>query len=189
MSLAVGAMFWAILRRDSPSLPLHWRLFVVFAMAFDLFWGAGYFVLSAVTNNGDWAFVVRDLTLQPNWLWRCFMGVLGIYLYYRSIQLVAFYLPSRIPLVAPYLTVGVLACLAVLFYEGPILPALREAALEGFGVGAGLLPIAYRNSSHGESTYSIELVDQRSSWLFTAVIITAVFFATMGRGFISGGHA
>jgi hypothetical protein len=111
MSLAVGGLFWAILWSALPALSIHWRLFMVFAMAFNLFWGAGYFVKSAVTNDGDWAFVLRDLALQPNWLWRCLMGALGVYLYYRSIQLIAFYLPSGTPLVVPYLVAGAVACL------------------------------------------------------------------------------
>jgi hypothetical protein len=38
------------------------------AMAFNLFWGAGYLIYSAVTNSGDYAFVLRDLALEPNWV-------------------------------------------------------------------------------------------------------------------------
>jgi len=189
MSLAVGVMCWAILRGALPSLSVHWRLFVVFAMAFNLFWGAGYFVSSAVTNTGDWAFVLRDLKLQPNWLWRCVMGALGVYLYYRSIQLIAFYLPSGTPLVVPYLVVGVVACLAVFFFDGPTLPALGESAQEGFGGNIGLLFIAYYNSSRAESPSSAMSVEHSNAWLITSVLATLVFFATLGRGFPFNVHA
>lgn len=188
MSLAVGALFWAILWSALPALSIHWRLFMVFAMAFNLFWGAGYFVKSAVTNDGDWAFVLRDLALQPNWLWRCLMGALGVYLYYRSIQLIAFYLPSGTPLVVPYLVAGAVACLAALFFDGPTLPALREAAQEGFGA-VGLLLLAYWNSRRAVPPSSIVFVSHSNGWLITSVMITLAFIATLGIGFVFGGHA
>jgi hypothetical protein len=35
------------------------RFFLVLAMAFNFFWGAGYFLYSGVANEGDWALVIR----------------------------------------------------------------------------------------------------------------------------------
>jgi hypothetical protein len=183
MNLTVGAMCWIVLRAR-PSLSGHWRLFLVFAMAFNLFWGAGYFVFSAVTDHGDWAFVLRDLALQPRWLWRGLMGVLGAYLYHRSIRRVAFYLPSGTPLVVPYLAAGAVSCLAALFFAGPILPAVREAAQESFGAGVGLLLLAYRNSHPAESPPSVVLVNPSKGWMLTSALVTLAFVATLGRGLV-----
>src|SRR5205085_10953058 len=56
INLAVGSILWATLRRAWSLLSAHWRLFITLAMAFNLFWGAGYFVYSAVTDMSDWAF-------------------------------------------------------------------------------------------------------------------------------------
>lgn len=189
MNLVVGATFWAILRRGLPLRSVDWRLFMVFAMAFNLFWGTGQFILCAVTNTGDWAFALRDIGLQPNWLWRCLMGAFGVYLYYRFLQLVAFYLPSGTPLLVPYLVAGAVACLAVLFFDGPTLPAFGEAAKEGFGTGVSLLLLlAYRNSSRAESPSAVVFVNHSNGWLITSVLVTLAFFATLGRGFIFSGY-
>jgi hypothetical protein len=188
MNLAVGALFWSVLRIRR-SLSTNRRLFVVFAMAFNLFWGAGYFVFSAVTQGGDWAFVLRDLALQPRWLWWCVMGVLGVYLYYRSIALVAFHLPPRTPLVAPYLAAGAVSCFAAIFFAGPMLPAIGEAAQESFGAGVGLLFLAYRNSSRTESQSSVALIGHSYGWLVAAALATLAFVAVLGRGFVAAAHA
>lgn len=189
MSLATGALFWAILARASSRLSVNWRLFVVFAMAFNLLWGAGYFVLSAVVNTGDWALVLRDLAPEPKWPWRVLMGLLGVYLYYRTLRLVAFYLPPKTPLVFSYLVAGAVACAAALFYTGPTLPALREGALEGFGAAAGLLLIAYLNARRVESPSSVEFVNPSFGWLIASALVTLSFFATLGRGYVFGDHA
>jgi hypothetical protein len=187
MNLVLGAMCWIVLRHW-PSLSAHWRLFLVFAMAFNLFWGSGYFIFSAVTNTGDWAFVLRDLGFEPNWLWRCLMGALGVVTYSRSIRLAAFYLPPGTPLLVPYLVAGIVSCLAALCFDGPTLPALREAAQESFGASVGLLLLAYRNSTRAESTSSIVFVHHSSGWLITSVLVTLAFVATLGRGLINAGH-
>ena len=185
MNLAVGAVFGGVLRTRR-SLSPSWRLLLVFAMAFNLFWGAGYFVFSAVTNTGDWAFVLRELALQPSWLWRCLTGALGVYLYYRSVALVALHLPSGTPLVAPYLVAGTVSCFAALFFAGPTLPAIREAAQESFGAAVGLLLLAYRNSSRVDSQPSVVFVNRSGGWVFTSALVTLAFVATLGRGY---GHA
>ncbi len=188
MNLGVGALCWGILCHRA-SLSEHWRLFLVFALAFNLFWGAGYFVFSAVTNRGDWAFVLRDLAVQRLWLWRCLMGALGVYLYQRSIRLVAFYLPAGTPLVVPYLVAGAVSCVAALFFDGPILAAVQEAAQESFGAGVGLLLLAYRNTHRVSQGSSAVIVHRSDGWVLTSALITTAFIATLGRGFVFGGHA
>jgi hypothetical protein len=128
MNLIVGAICWFILRRWMAP-PILWRLFLVLAMAFNLFWGAGCFILSAVTNTGDWAFVLRQLQLEPVWVWRVVIGVIGVFIYRWSIRFLASQLPSGTPLFVPYLATGIFSCFAALFFFGPVAPAVREAAL------------------------------------------------------------
>jgi hypothetical protein len=187
-NLAVGAVSWFVLTRW-PSLSGNWRLFLVFAMAFNLFWSEGYFVFSAVTNSGDLAFVLRDLSLQPSWLWRFVMGAIGVFLYYGSIRLIASHLPAHTPLLVPYLVAGVVSCFAALCFAGPTLPAIVDAAQESFGAAIGLLLLAYRNSSRVQLQSSAIFVSQSNGWLVTSMIVTIVFVATLGRGFGVGGHA
>ena len=178
MNLVVGTICWVLLR----SWPARWengRRFLVFAMAFNLFWGSGYFIHSAVTDSGDWAFVLRDLALQPVWLWRCLMGALGVFLYYCSLELVDRNLPRGTPTLLPYLVAGIVSCLAVLFFAGPTLPALIEAARESFGAGIGLLILAYRHSRRARPTSSTSVIPRSNGWLIASAVITLAFLFTL----------
>jgi hypothetical protein len=56
-------------------------------MAGNLFAGTGYFFFSGVTNFGDWAAVIRGL--QPHWIWRLGLTLLGVASYYASMLVVA----------------------------------------------------------------------------------------------------
>lgn len=183
MNLAAGAACWAILR-SSRRLNLLWRLFLVFTMAFNLFWGAGYFLFSAATNAGDWAWVLRDLTLRPAGLWRVGMAALGLFLYYRSVVLVAAALPPGTPLLSPYLVAGAVSCLAALFFSGAVMPAVFEAAKESFGAGIGLLLIANSRARRNESPSALVFVPLSRTWVIVAALVTIAFFATLGHGFI-----
>jgi hypothetical protein len=186
MNLIVGAGFWFLLRRWTPPSIL-WRLFLVLAMAFNLFWGAGCFILSAVTNTGDWAFVLRQLGLEPVWVWRVVIGVLGVFIYRWSLRLLASQLPIGTPLFVPYLVTGIFSCFAALFFFGPVAPALREAALEGFGVGIGLLLLALNRPEQKTNPPPDLVVPAGNAWLFAAAVLAVIFIATLGRGFGNAG--
>ena len=186
MNLIVGAVCWFLIRRwTTPSI--LWRLFLVLAMAFNLFWGAGCFILSAVTNTGDWAFVLRQLQLEPIWVWRIVIGVLGVFIYRWSIRLLAAQLPTGTPLLVPYLVTGIFSCFAALFFFGPMAPALREAALEGFGVGVGLIILASNRPEQKTSPPPELVVTAGNEWLFAAAVLAVIFIATLGRGFGNAG--
>src|ERR1039458_624934 len=116
MNLIVGAACWSLAR--SRPLASQSRLFFALAMAFNLFWGAGYFIFSAVTNTGDWAFVLRGLSLEPRWVWRLLMGALGVVIYVCTVRAIAANVSPSTPLVWPYLVAGVVSCAAALFYAG-----------------------------------------------------------------------
>jgi hypothetical protein len=177
MNLAVAAICFALLRfRLSPG----WRLLLVFAAAFNSFWACGYIILSAVTDNGDWAFVLHDLALNPPWLWRGLMALLGVALYYIAIRLVVPRLPRGIPILIPTLAAGVVACLAALFYAGPVLPALRDSAQEG----VGLLLIARARYRRGERSQPETSLPPSGGWVVAAIAVVVVFVATLGRGLI-----
>jgi len=187
MNLIVGTACW-LLARQRPPASLS-RLFFVLAMAFNLFWGAGYFILSAVTNTGDWAFVLRDLSLEPRWLWRLLMGALGVVIYVRSVRAVATHLPPGTPLVWPYLVAGMVSCVSALCYAGPALPAVREAAQESFGAAVGLLFLAYRSSKQAYISPPPNPVAHSNGWLLFSALVTILFFLVLGRGCGVAGHA
>lgn len=187
MNLIVGAAC-RLLARGRPVASWS-RLFFVLAMAFNLFWGAGYFIFSAATNKGDWAFVLRDLSLEPRWLWRLLMGVLGFGIYVCSARAVVAYLPPRAPLVWCYLVAGVVSCVAALFYSGPVLPAVREAAHSSFGAAVGLLFIAYRKSKQSYASPPQSFVAHSKGWILFSALVTMLFFLVLGRGCGNAGHA
>jgi hypothetical protein len=180
MNLIVGAACW-LLARNRP-LASQSRLFFVLAMAFNLFWGGGYFIFSAVTNTGDWAFVLRDLSLEPRWLWRLLMGALGVGIYVGAVQAVGRHFPPGTPLVWPYLVAGIVSCVAALFYVGPVLPAVREAARESFEANVGLLFVAYRRSKQDNVSSSPILAAHSNGWLIFSALVTMLFFLLLGRG-------
>ena len=186
MNLIVGAACWS-LARNRP-LASQSRLFFVLAMAFNLFWGAGYLIFSAVTNTGDWAFVLRDLSLEPRWLWRLLMGALGVSVYVRSARAVASDVPPGTPLVWPYLVAGVVSCVAALFFAGPALLAVREAAQESLGAAVGLLFLTYRSSKQAHALPTPSLVAHSNGWLLFSALVTMLFFLVLGRGCGVAGH-
>jgi hypothetical protein len=187
MNLVAGAVCLA-LARGRPQTSLS-RLFFTLAMAFNFFWGGGYFIFSAVTNTGDWAFVLRELSLEPAWFWRSLMGALGVVIYARSMRVFASTWRPEVPLVWPYLAAGAVACVSVLFFSGPVLPALREAAQESFVANVGLLVVAYRRRGRTPAAPSQGVPADSGLWIAFGALATVLFFLTLGRGFVSPGHA
>ncbi len=186
MNLIVGAACWSFARhrpRTSNS-----RLFFVLAMAFNLFWGFAYFIFSAATNTGDWAFVLRDLSLEPLWAWRLLMGVIGAGMYVLSARAVSRQLPPCIPLLWPYLAAGLASCIAALFFTGPVMPALREAAKESLGSSVGLLFLAYRNSKHVSVSPPPTLPFHSNAWVIISVLVSVLFCFSLGRGCGAAGN-
>jgi hypothetical protein len=184
-NLVVGAICWWLLRSNAANLAI--RMFLVLAMAFNLFWGAGYFIFSAATNSGDWAWVLRDLGLGPLWLWRASMGVLGVFIYARSVRSVSNHWPVGVSFVTPYVAAGVVACGATFFYLGPMLPALREGAQESFVAAVGLLLLAGRRQR--APAEALDFSAPGNCWLFLAALIVFAFWLTLGRGFGIPAHA
>ena len=182
MGIAVGLVLWAILRSRMIVSP-NVRLLLGFTMAINLFWGAGYLLFSAVINGGDWGFLVRDLASSQQAIGRSMLGAVGVIAYLASTRMVATQLPPPTPLLAPYLAMGIVSCVAVLFYFGPVVPALREAVNEGFLAPVGLLLIARRRSAENDSNGSDLSVVGSNGWIVMSLLVCIVFFATMGRGF------
>src|SRR5579863_4050368 len=86
VNLLFAAVFYLLLRRPRRSRPAT-RYFLVLAMMGNLFTGTGYFLFSGIANFGDWAAVIHGL--QPYWLWRTALIVLGVTAYYGSMLVVA----------------------------------------------------------------------------------------------------
>jgi hypothetical protein len=150
---------------------------------------SGYLVISAILNNGDWANVIAGL--EPWWLWRGLIGVLGAAVYYGSLRwaasLPAQFKPSpediRRRALPAYLAGGAVMTLASVF--NPISPKLILMSGVGasFGLSAGLLFIPAMMPSLAVAE-SENWQDQSISWpwLAVAIICSGVFIAVLGPG-------
>jgi hypothetical protein len=175
MNLAVALASVALLAKAA--LPPLSRVLLGFLAAYNGFWIAGYFLYSAFMNVGDWALVLRELSPRPTWPWRVGMAALGAGLYVFFMLVAARNLPRGRPLVIAYLLAGTVACSSALFYFGPVLPALLEAAKEGFLGPIGLALLALRTSS-------AEPLALPASGIAGAIgaLVVVLFWFTLGRG-------
>jgi hypothetical protein len=121
-NLIFGGLFWVAARALKQSA--SWRYFFWLLMTFNLFDAGGYFLFSGIANIGDWAAVVAGW--QPAWAWRIALIALGTETYFFLFLPVC--LRELLPFVgtkaevrvrrarqftlAPYLTCGILSCVA-----------------------------------------------------------------------------
>lgn len=193
-NLFFGGLFWAIGRavRRSPS----WRYFFWLLMTFNLFDAGGYFLFSGVGNFGDWALVVADW--RPAWAWRAGLIGLGAVTYF--LLFVPLSLQELRPLLGgpaenrwrqarqlclvPYLTTGILSCIAgALNPVGPLL-ILLSAAAASFGGKSGLAWMWTLLKRDRAAAVQLPLPPiQRSLWWIIAAIVVAIgFIALLGPG-------
>jgi hypothetical protein len=83
-NLLAGGLLWALLR-TSRKWPSEAQFFIWLLMLMNLFYGAGYFILSGSVNIGDWAVVIDGW--EPSWLWRILMTLLGTMLFVFFIRI------------------------------------------------------------------------------------------------------
>ena len=159
------------------------RAFIALVLAFNVMWGAGYLPYTAVAGVGDWAFVIEKHGPLPPWILRVVMAFAGLWLYSRTMKIVAPHLPTGRPLIAAYLAGAVVALASVSLYSGPLLPAVREALLEGAlaPIGVLYLAIVRRTNAPDTSTLLVE-TPGRGFWILALGIVIA-FLALMGPGY------
>jgi hypothetical protein len=83
-NLIAGTLLWIILRYTQKQTPDTWFFLWLF-MFTNWCYGAGYFMFSGISNQGDWAVVFAGL--EPGWLWRIPLSILGILLYIVFVRL------------------------------------------------------------------------------------------------------
>ncbi len=199
VNLAAAAIFWVLLRKPHRYSPqLHY--FCVLALAANLFTGTGYFFYSGVANFGDWAAVIAGL--QPHWLWRLGLIVIGAASYYASMLLIrANLLPFREPdpnsrrlralCWAPYVTEGVLAGVSGLLNPAGLFYVLASALPSSLGANAGLLalpgmlrvrPGSEPKSESVANVVPVAPIRPSIAWIAIGVIASPLFILVLGRG-------
>jgi hypothetical protein len=191
INLLFGAIFWLVLLKPRRYRPAT-RYFLVLAMAGNLLTGAGYFLFSGAINFGDWAEVIRGL--QPHWMWRIGLVVLGLASYYASMLVVAAEMKPfqsngetsrrvRMLCWTPYFTDGILACFGGLFNPLGLFYVIASALPSTLGANAGLLSLPgmigrLRSAKEGQ----VEPIRRSAVWIATAGVASLLFILVLGHG-------
>ena len=164
------------------------RFFLVIAMAGNLFTGTGYFLFSGIANFGDWAGVIRGL--QPQWVWRVGLVVLGVAAYYAAMLLVVSELkafrridmPRRIRGLAwtPYFTEGIVSTLAGLLNPAGLFYVIASAIPATMGANAGMMSLpGMVGRVEGER---VGVIRRDWLWIGAATVLVILFVFVLGRG-------
>jgi hypothetical protein len=193
-NLIFGMLSWRAVRAVNQSAP--WRYFFWLLMTFNLFSVGGYFLFSGIGNIGDWAGVVAGW--QPAWAWRVGLAALGIVAYFflfvpLSLRELRPFLGKDAKIrvrrarqftVTPYLTAGVLACVAGALNPVRPLLILISAAAASFGGNSGLAWMW--NLLYGpriaSSEFQIPEFERSRGWIIAAVVLAIGFIAGLGSG-------
>lgn len=190
-NLAAGIVFWIALRSGNRA-SVQLRFFLLTSAAFNLLAGTGYFFFSGVTNFGDWTVVIADL--QPHWLWRTLLVVIGIAAYYVAVFVIGTGLVRyvgvprteqrrlrRLTLI-PYFSAALLLAAGGLL--NPIgIQLVWQSALPGAaGAHSGLLWLRYYIPRETFPEAGSEGIGRNYVWIIVAAILSLVFIFVLGRG-------
>jgi hypothetical protein len=190
-NLVAGLIFWFVLRSvKSDSLPMCY--FLLISCAFNLLTGTGYFFFSGVTNFGDWAAVITGL--DPHWLWRALLAVVGASSYYAAVLVVGVGLVRHVGVprdkhgrlrkltVVPYLSAIVLSSVAGLL--NPLgMQLLWQSALPATAGGqSGLLWLQYYIPRGAEPRRVTNMLDRNYFWVVVAAVLAFIYVVVLGHG-------
>lgn len=191
-NLVAAAFFW-IVPRNATSASVRLRFFLLISLAFNLFTGTGYFFFSGVTNFGDWATVIAGL--QPYWLWRALLIMVGVASYYGAIlvvgtELVRYVGVSRNDLrrlrkltFIPYFAAVILLSAGGLLNPIGIQLVWQSALPASAGANSGLLWLRYYIPKGTTPERPSEGIGRNYAWIATACVLALVFIFVLGRGF------
>ncbi len=191
VNLIFAGIFWLLLLKPRRYKPAAFY-FLILALAGNLFTGTGYFLFSGVANFGDWTAVIRGL--QPHWMWRAGLIILGAATYYLSMLVVAAKLKQfhgrgegsarlRLFCWTPYFTDGLLALVAGVLNPAGLFYVIASALPSTLGANAGLmsLPSMMRNWTVGAEERR-DPVQRSAGWIAAGAIGSLLFIVVLGRG-------
>lgn len=191
VNIAAGLIFWLALRIPTSTSP-QWRFFLFTSLAFNLFAGTGYFFFSGVTDFGDWSAVIAGM--QPHWLWRVLLIVVGVAAYYAAVRIVGAALVRYVGVqqddlsrmrkltLLPYLSSIFLLCAAGLMNPIGIQLVWQSALPAAAGAQSGLLWMRYYIPKSVIPERESEVIGRDYAWIAVAVILSLLFIFVLGRG-------
>jgi hypothetical protein len=191
-NLVAAGLAWFVQRRYRLT-DARFRLLVLMTFAFNLLWGAGSMVYHSITNQDDWAIAVASL--EPLWLWRIALVVLGSGLYVigmrRVVRTLSVFVaadPSsasdraRRLVLVPYAAAGAAACVAAGFYIPDPLRAVREGALETYAASVGVLFPAVWIVKPADALTPLPYIEWSGRWVGAVAVAFMIFSALLGYG-------
>jgi hypothetical protein len=188
VGIAVALLTWAWLRFTRPA-SIAARTFLCLTFAFAVFWNVGYMIKSGLTDQGDWAFVIKGL--EPSIAWHAALTVLGIVLYALAMRMLSMAIagnlsagdaPGQRPLalaLTAYLTAGLLSAAAATFDPRGPATILTDALPSSLG-SIGLIWVGWIMNKRRPDFRITAL--RSPAWMVVGFASAAFFVAVLGPG-------
>lgn len=191
VNLTAALVSWLLLRaaRNTASAL---RFFLFILMAFNLFTGTGYFFFSGVSNFGDWAGVIQGM--QPYWLWRIGLIVLGILTYWGAMIAVGTCLVRYLGVSTkararfrrltwvPYVAAIIIDGLAGLRNPFGIRYVFESALAAAAGGHCGLLFLVHYVPRTVTPGTNQQPVSRSYAWIIVSAALALIFILVLGPG-------
>ena len=192
--IAAGLSFWTLRRLRDGRPVLRYALWLFASV--NLFLGTGYFLFSGVADIGDWSVVFRGV--NPSWLWRVPLALIGGVTYWLSVRLAVrtlapFYagMPpaqrvaraNRLMLI-PYFSGALLDLAAGVFNPAGIVLILISAAPATLGGTSGLAWGAHLlwDEAIPPGCEDPLTIPRSWGWILAAGVIALLFIIFLGPG-------
>lgn len=191
VNLAAAGVFWLLLRELRQAGP-QMRLFLLLSCAFNLFTGTGYFFFSGVTDFGDWAGVIDGL--EPHWMWRTGLIVLGVLTYWGAVVVVGTALVRDVGVartdrrrywricLTSYLSAIVISTIGGLMNPIGLKYVLLSALPATAGADCGLLWMGYYVPRKTMPECEPGAVGRSWTWIGIGTVAALAFVFILGRG-------
>jgi hypothetical protein len=191
VNIVTGIAMWMALRRATRASS-QTRYFLLVSCAFNLFAGTGYFFYSGVADIGDWAAVIRGM--QPHWVWRGLLIVVGMAAYYGSVLLVGQGYRKYVGVSAdesgrmrrltifPYVTALVLLGVAGLLNPIGVRLVFESALAASAGANSGLLWLVFYIPKELAPEWAGKAISRSYGWIAVACAMAIGFVFVLGPG-------
>ncbi len=190
VNILAAALFFLLGRLTGSRHP-RWKFFLWLSMSINLLSGTGYFLFSGIGGFGDWADFIRGL--QPSWVWRTGLAVVGALTYALALWLSLHELQPFIGAIGraavprakrlcwtPYFAGGIVECLAGLLNPQGMFLVVMSAAASTFGGTSGLFWGPYWLPRFGASATQALPIRRSAAWITATVVLAAAFIAALG---------
>ena len=188
VGIAVALLAWAWLRFATPRSEAS-RIFLCLVFAFAIFWNVGYMMKSGLTDQGDWAYVIKGL--EPSFAWHVGLTVLGLVLYIVAMRMLAAAIVATLPAgdapglrpfafaLTAYLTAGLLSAAGAFFDPRGPSTILGDALPSSLGA-IGLIWVGWIMNRRRPDL--LIAVPASSVWMVAGIASAAFFVAVLGPG-------